>query len=157
MPIAQLETFVSALMDIPNIRDIRLASKGLAAIPQHFLQDNVLAALDRLAKKAWSRGVDLAFHTHVNHVHQVTPLVGEVAKRLLEMGFRDVRNQGVLLRGVNGTAKDLLELSFRLLDDARIGLLDEGPHRCQPLPAPVTQLLDALGDAEAGLLGWNVR
>ena len=41
LPIQQLEPFVSALMDIPNIRDIRLATKGLMAIPQHFLQDNV--------------------------------------------------------------------------------------------------------------------
>ena len=42
-PSRQLEPFVSALMDIPNIRDIRLATKGLMGIPQHFLQDSVLA------------------------------------------------------------------------------------------------------------------
>ncbi|MGA9523469.1 MAG: lysine 2,3-aminomutase [Myxococcaceae bacterium] len=120
LPIQQLEPFVSALMDIPNIRDIRLASKGLMAIPQHFLQDSVLQGLERLAKKSIERGVDLALHTHVNHVSQVTPLVGRAVRKLLDMGFRDVRNQGVLLRGVNGTPKDLLDLCFRLLDDAKI-------------------------------------
>jgi lysine 2,3-aminomutase len=36
------------------------------------------------------------------------------------MGFRDVRNQGVLLRGVNTTPKDLLELCFTLLDRAKV-------------------------------------
>jgi lysine 2,3-aminomutase len=46
--------------------------------------------------------------------------LGKAAKKLLEIGFRDVRNQGVLLRGVNATSKDLLELSFMLLDHARI-------------------------------------
>ncbi|AKQ65281.1 Lysine 2,3-aminomutase [Myxococcus hansupus] len=120
LPIQQLEPFVSALMDIPNIRDIRLASKGLMAIPQHFLQDSVLQGLDRLAKKAIERGVDLAMHTHVNHAQQLTPLVGKAARKLLDMGFRDVRNQGVLLRGVNDSPQALLDLCFTLLDHAKI-------------------------------------
>lgn len=120
VPIAKLEKFVSALMDIPNIRDIRLATKGLQGLPQHFLQDEVLKALDRIAKKAWERGVDIAVHTHVNHASQVTPLVGKAVRKLLEMGFRDVRNQGVLLRGINSTQKDMLELCFMLLDHAKI-------------------------------------
>jgi lysine 2,3-aminomutase len=120
LPIQQLEPFVSALMDIPNIRDIRLASKGLMGIPQHFLQDSVLQGLDRLAKKAVERGVDLALHTHVNHAQQLTPLVGKAVRKLLDMGFRDVRNQGVLLRGVNDSAHALLDLCFTLLDHAKI-------------------------------------
>jgi lysine 2,3-aminomutase len=118
--ITQLEPFVSALLDIPNIRDIRLASKGLIGLPQHFLQDDVVAGLERLARKAFSRGVDLALHTHANHAQQVTPLVGRAARKLLEIGFRDVRNQGVLLRGVNTTPHELVELCFMLLDHAKI-------------------------------------
>jgi lysine 2,3-aminomutase len=118
--ITQLEPFVGALLDIPNIRDIRLASKGLVGLPQHYLQDSVLAGLERLAKKAFDRGVDLALHTHANNAQQITPLVGKATRRLLEIGFRDVRNQGVLLRGVNATANDLLELCFMLLDHAKI-------------------------------------
>ena len=120
VPIEQLEGFVSSLMDIPNIRDIRLASKAFQALPQHFLEDKVLRAMERLAKKSRERGVDLALHTHVNHANQVTPLVAKAAKAFLSMGFRDVRNQGVLLRGVNATAKDLLELCFALLDFGKI-------------------------------------
>ncbi len=120
LPIQLLEPFVAALLDIDNIRDIRLAAKGLIGIPQHFLQDDVLKGLERLAKKARERGVSLAFHTHANHANQVTPLVARASRRLLEIGFRDVRNQGVLLRGTNASAKDLLDLCFRLLDDAAI-------------------------------------
>jgi lysine 2,3-aminomutase len=118
--ISQLEPFVSGLLDIPNIKDIRLASKGLIGLPQHYLQDNVLEGLERLAKKAFDRGVDLALHTHANSAQQVTPLVGRATRKLLEMGFRDVRNQGVLLRGVNATPRDLLDLCFMLLDHAKI-------------------------------------
>lgn len=120
LPIARLEEFVSALLDIENIRDIRLATKGLQGVPQHFLQDDVLAGLGRLADKANARGVDIAVHTHVNAAQQVTPLVGEAVQALLDLGFRDVRNQGVLLRGVNTDVHELLELCFMLLDRAKI-------------------------------------
>jgi lysine 2,3-aminomutase len=120
VPISVLENFVSSLLDIPNIKDIRLATKGLMGLPQHFLQDEVLRAMERMAKKARERDVDIAVHTHVNHSNSLTPLVAEAVRKLLDMGFRDVRNQGVLLRGVNGTAKDLLDLCFTLLDYANI-------------------------------------
>jgi lysine 2,3-aminomutase len=120
LPIVVLEGFVSALMDLPNIRDIRLATKGLMGIPQHFLQDEVLKGLERLAKKARERGVDIAVHTHVNHAQSLTPLVAKAVRQLLDMGYRDVRNQGVLMRGVNNSADALLELCFTLLDHAKI-------------------------------------
>src|SRR5262249_30444566 len=42
MPIKRLEEFVSSMMDLPNIRDIRLATKALMGLPQHFLQRDVL-------------------------------------------------------------------------------------------------------------------
>lgn len=120
LPPQQLEDFVSELIEIPHIRDIRLASKGLMAIPQHFLQGTVLRSMERLAKKARKHDVDLALHTHVNHAQQVTPLVAEAAQMLLDFGFRDVRNQGVLLRGVNTSSQALLDLCFTLLDRAHI-------------------------------------
>ena len=120
LPPQQLEDFVSELIEIPHIRDIRLASKGLMAIPQHFLQGPVLRSMERLAKKARKHDVDLALHTHVNHAQQVTPLVAEAAQMLLDFGFRDVRNQGVLLRGVNTTSEALLDLCFTLLDRGHI-------------------------------------
>jgi lysine 2,3-aminomutase len=120
VPIASLESFVSALMDLPNIKDIRLATKGLMGIPQHFLQDEVIRGLERLSKKAIEHGIDLAMHTHVNSASQVTPLVAKAVKKLFEIGFRDVRNQGVLLRGVNTSPDQLLDLCFTLLDHAKI-------------------------------------
>jgi lysine 2,3-aminomutase len=120
MPATVLEKFILGVLDIENIRDIRLASKGLMGIPQHFLQDDVLKAFDNMATQAVARGVNLALHTHVNHANSVTPLVAEAARKLLDMGFRDVRNQGVLLRGVNDSEKALLDLCFRLQDHGNI-------------------------------------
>ena len=120
VPIKRLEDFVMKLLDIENIRDIRLATKGLMGIPQHFLQDDVRAAAERMATRARERGVDIAVHTHVNCAQQVTPLVADAVRVFLDAGFRDVRNQGVLLRGVNTTPNALLELCFTLLDHAKV-------------------------------------
>ena len=120
VPVKRLVEWLFKLMDLPNIRDVRLATKGLAAIPQHFLQDEVLEGYEAIAKRAREREIDIAVHTHVNSAQQVTPLFGKAVRALLDMGYRDVRNQGVLLRGVNTTPNQILELSFMLLDHAKI-------------------------------------
>jgi len=120
LPWPRLESFVASLLEIESIRDIRLASKALMGLPQHWLSEPVRAGMARLAGVARSRGVSIAIHTHVNNVQSVTPLVARAAKGMLEAGVRDVRNQGVLLRGVNDSAAALLDLSFALLDEASI-------------------------------------
>ena len=120
VPAKRLQDWLFELMDIEHIRDIRIATKGLMGIPQHFLQDDVLAAYDAIAKRARERDKDIAIHTHVNAAQQITPLVGKAVRAMLDMGFRDVRNQGVLLRGVNTTPNQLLELCFTLLDYGKI-------------------------------------
>jgi lysine 2,3-aminomutase len=120
VPWSRLESFVRALLDIDNIRDIRLATKALMGLPQHWLQDEVRAGMERLAKVANQRGVMIAIHTHVNTAQSVTPLVAKAARAMLATGIRDVRNQGVLLRGVNDSAQQLLDVCFALLDGATI-------------------------------------
>jgi lysine 2,3-aminomutase len=120
LPWPRLESFVMRLLEIDTVRDIRLASKALAALPQHWLQEKVIDGVGRLARVAAARGVNLALHTHINHVQSVTPLVAAATRALLDAGLRDVRNQGVLLRGVNATADDLLDLCFALQGEANI-------------------------------------
>jgi len=120
MPFKNLESFVSRLMEIDNIRDIRLATKALMGLPQHWLSDDVVAGMERLCATATARGVHLAVHTHVNTAQSLTPTVARAVKKMIEVGVRDVRNQGVLLRGVNTTQEQLLDLCFALLDEAAI-------------------------------------
>ena len=120
LPWPRLESFVAALLEIDSIRDVRLASKALMGLPQHWLSDEVRAGMTRLATTARSRGASIAIHTHVNAAQSVTPLVARAAAAMLEAGVRDVRNQGVLLRGTNDSAEALLDLCFALLDEAAI-------------------------------------
>ncbi len=120
MPWKNVEAYVDQVLDVETIRDVRLATKALMGLPQHYLQDDVRFGMERLATKANSRGVGLAIHTHVNHANSVTPLVGQAARAMLDVGVRDVRNQGVLMGGVNDSVDRLLDLCFALLDGASI-------------------------------------
>ena len=120
LPWPRLEAFVADLLSVDSVRDIRLASKALMGLPQFWLTDEVRAGMERLAATAARRDVSLAIHTHVNSAQSVTPLVARAAKAMLETGIRDVRNQGVLLRGTNDSVAQLLDLCFALLDDAKI-------------------------------------
>jgi lysine 2,3-aminomutase len=154
LPWNRLESFVAALLEIDNIRDIRLASKALMGLPQHWLQDDVRAGMERLATTARSRGVGLAIHTHVNSAQSVTPLVAEATKAMFEAGVRDVRNQGVLMRGVNASVDDLLDLCFSLLDGA--GIMPYYFYMCDMIPAAEHWRL-AVWEAQAlqhGIMGY---
>ncbi|MFI6784605.1 KamA family radical SAM protein [Micromonospora sp. NPDC050276] len=120
LPWHRLENFVTRLLDLDNVRDIRLASKALAGLPQHWTSDAAVTTMRRLTKAADERGVRLAIHTHVNSVQSVTPAVARAVLAMRDAGVRHIRNQGVLMRGVNDSMRDLLDLCFALLDEAGI-------------------------------------
>ena len=133
VPWRSLESFLMRLLAIETVRDIRLATKALMALPQHWLSPPVVEGLERVARTAARRGVNLAIHTHINHVNSLTPLVARAAQTALAVGVRDVRNQGVLLRGVNASAADLLDLCFALQGEA--GILPYYFYLCDMIPA----------------------
>ena len=118
MPWPRLEAFVDRLLEIDTIRDIRLATKALMGLPQHWLQAEVRRGRGRgAAHRPPPRGQPGDPHPRQRGA------VGDSAGRrggaaMLEAGVRDVRNQGVLMRGVNAAADDLLDLCFALQDEA---------------------------------------
>ncbi|GIF47835.1 L-lysine 2,3-aminomutase [Asanoa ferruginea] len=132
VPWRNLESYLMSLLSIETVRDIRLATKALMGLPQHWLQPDVVEGLERVARTAARRGVNLAIHTHVNHAQSLTPLVAKAAQTALEVGVRDVRNQGVLMRGVNATTADLLDLCFALQGEA--GILPYYFYMCDMIP-----------------------
>jgi lysine 2,3-aminomutase len=132
VPWRQLEAYLMRLLEIDTIRDIRLATKALMGLPQHWLQPDVVEGVERVARTARRRGVNLAIHTHVNHANSLTPLVAQAARTMLDVGVRDVRNQGVLMRGVNATSRDLLDLCFALQGEA--GILPYYFYMCDMIP-----------------------
>ncbi len=104
----------TTLLNLPNIRRIRFASKGLAVMPQKVLSDDdwfrALVEVHELGRKM---GKEVAFHTHFNHPNEITELSARAARRMFEAGIT-TRNQSVLLRGVNDTYESMTLLVRRL-------------------------------------------
>jgi lysine 2,3-aminomutase len=104
----------NALLDIEHVRRIRFATKSVSVQPMKFLSDEAwFSAIAEIAKRGRSMFKSVFIHTHFNHPREVTPLVETVMRRLFSESIH-VRNQAVLLRGVNDDAKTLIDLTKKL-------------------------------------------
>ncbi|KAI8930503.1 hypothetical protein NX059_012452 [Plenodomus lindquistii] len=114
-----LREIVERLLSIPHVRRIRVATKGLGVAPGRFLDDskdgwaNTLIDLSNQGRK---QGKQVCLHTHINHAQEITWVSKMAAQRLFENGVI-VRNQAVLLRGVNDNFQALYELIKTLADN----------------------------------------
>jgi lysine 2,3-aminomutase len=104
----------NALLDIEHVRRIRFATKSVSVQPMKFLSDEAwFSALVDVAQRGRQMFKSVFVHTHFNHPREVTPLVEKAMRRLFSEGIF-VRNQSVLLRGVNDDPKTLIELIRKL-------------------------------------------
>lgn len=65
--------------------------------------------LIELSNKGRDMAKQVCLHTHINHVNEITWVTRQAANRLFKHGVI-VRNQSVLLNGVNDTKEDLSNL-----------------------------------------------
>ena len=108
---SQILELGDALLDIEHVRRIRFATKAIAVQPMKFLSDEDWSnAVLKVVKRGRSMFKDVCIHTHFNHPREMSPLVEQVMRRLHAAGVT-VRNQTVLLRGVNDDAETLRRLS----------------------------------------------
>lgn len=109
-----IEHIGMSLVEMPNIRRMRFATKGLAVMPQKVLTDpEWLDAITRVVDRGRALHKEVVIHTHFNHPAEFTWISREATDRLMERGIT-VRNQTVLQRGVNDTAEDMILLARRL-------------------------------------------
>lgn len=102
------------LLELPNIRRIRYATKGLAVLPQKILTDHPwVDALTRVVELGRKRHKDVVIHTHFNHPGEITGITHDAMNRLTERGIT-VRSQTVLQHGVNDDAATMQLLVRRL-------------------------------------------
>jgi lysine 2,3-aminomutase len=107
---ANLRALGNALLDIEHIRRIRFATKAVSVQPMKFITDHDwFAALADVAQRGRELFKNVYVHTHFNHPNEVTPYVERAMRRLHEKGIF-VRNQSVLLRGVNDDAATMKAL-----------------------------------------------
>jgi lysine 2,3-aminomutase len=104
-------------LDIPHIRRFRFATKGLSVSPSRLLdpEDGWVNTVIELEKKARKLGKHICIHTHFNSVNEISWITKLGAQRLHQAGVT-VRNQTVLLNGVNNTPEKMCALVHALAD-----------------------------------------
>ncbi|TKA80705.1 hypothetical protein B0A55_03698 [Friedmanniomyces simplex] len=105
------------LLSIPHIKRFRFATKGLAVNPIRILDntDGWVGAFVALSDKGRALGKQVAMHTHFNTPNECTWITELAARHLFARGVT-VRNQTVLLRGVNDDVATMSALIRRLAD-----------------------------------------
>ena len=104
----------NALLDIPHVRRMRFATKGPAIMPMKILTDTAwVDALTAIVERGRKMGKDVVLHTHFNAPEEITWITEKAMQVLFERGIF-VRNQSVLIRGVNDTPERMHRLVKRL-------------------------------------------
>jgi len=110
LPASQLKYIGEMLLAIPHIRRIRFATKGPAVMPMKILSDTEWTdTLVKIVEKGRKLHKEVCLHTHFNSVNEITDITRLAMNRLFERGVK-VRNQSVLIRGVNDSAEEMIQL-----------------------------------------------
>ncbi|KAJ4297935.1 hypothetical protein N0V90_005834 [Kalmusia sp. IMI 367209] len=112
-----LQMIGQRLLKIPHIRRFRIASKGLAVAPSRVLDetDTWTKTLIDLTRQGRELGKQVCWHTHFNHPSEITWITREAARYLFGQGVI-IRNQSVLLKGVNDDFETMRTLIESLAD-----------------------------------------
>jgi lysine 2,3-aminomutase len=110
----QIDFIGSTLLGMENIRRIRIATKGPAVMPQKVLTDHEwIDAVTRVVDLGRRLHKEVVIHTHFNHPNEITGITQSAMLKVFERGIT-VRNQAVLIRGVNDTPETMKLLVKRL-------------------------------------------
>ena len=103
-----------SLLAIPHVRRMRFATKGPAVMPMKILTDPAWTdALVGVVDKGRAMGKDVVLHTHFNSPNEISWITEKAMRLLFERGVL-VRNQSVLIRGVNDDVDTMTTLVKRL-------------------------------------------
>jgi lysine 2,3-aminomutase len=101
LPPKNIELIGNALLDIPHVRRMRFATKGPAIMPMKILtHPEWVDALTSIVDRGRKMGKEVVLHTHFNSANEITWITEKAMRLLFERGIF-VRNQSVLIRGVN--------------------------------------------------------
>ncbi len=114
LPAKNLRLIGDALLDIPHVKRMRFATKGPAVMPMKILTDkDWVEALVHVVDRGKKMGKDVVLHTHFNSPNEITWITEKAIQVLFERGVV-VRNQSVLIRGVNDDEATMQLLVKRL-------------------------------------------
>jgi lysine 2,3-aminomutase len=110
----QISLIGNRLLEMPNIRRIRFATKGPAVMPMKLITDTEwLDALTSVVERGRKLHKEVVLHTHFNHPNEITAITKRALDGVFERGII-VRNQSVLQRKVNDSVATMQLLVKRL-------------------------------------------
>ncbi len=110
----QITLIGNKLLEMPNIRRIRFATKGPAVMPMKLITDHEwLDALTAVVERGRKLHKEVVLHTHFNHPNEITAITKRALDGVFERGII-TRNQSVLQRGVNDSIETMQLLVKRL-------------------------------------------
>jgi lysine 2,3-aminomutase len=114
LPAKSMTTIGEALLAIPHVRRMRFATKGPAVMPMKILTDHAWTdALVGIVDRGRTLGKDVVLHTHFNNPNEISWITQKAMALLFERGVF-VRNQSVLIRGVNDDKHTMRKLVKQL-------------------------------------------
>ena len=144
--------YLELLTAIDHVRSIRFGTRTPVTLPQRITSDSELVEL--LAKYAYRK--QLYVVTQFNHAAEITPESTAAVQTLLRVGV-PVRNQTVLLRGVNDRSDTLVDLMDGLV---AIGVMPYYLFQCRPVTGvksrfqvPLREGVRIVNEAQANLNG----
>src|SRR5665648_242119 len=109
-----LREIAGRLLNIPHIQRIRFASRGPSVMPMKILTDKEWTrALVDVVHEARIQCKEVCLHTHFNSANEITAITREAMDFLYRRAVR-IRNQSVLIRGVNDTPEAMTLLIKQL-------------------------------------------
>ena len=110
----QIAHIGESLLDIPHIRRLRYATKGIAIMPMKITHDEKwMEAFLGVHKKAHAMGKQVVIHTHFSSPNEITKWTQEAMARLYSEHVL-VRNQAVLQEGVNNSESAMISMARKL-------------------------------------------
>jgi lysine 2,3-aminomutase len=115
----QITLIGNKLLEMPNIRRIRFATKGPAVMPMKLITDTEwLDALTAVVERGRKLHKEVVLHTHFNHPNEITAITKRALDSVFERGII-TRNQSVLQRGVNDRV-DTMQLLVKRLGHCQV-------------------------------------
>jgi lysine 2,3-aminomutase len=115
----QITLIGNRLLEMPNIRRIRFATKGPAVMPMKLITDHEwVDALTAVVERGRKLHKEVVLHTHFNHPNEITAITKRALDGVFERGII-TRNQSVLQRGVNDRV-DTMQLLVKRLGHCQV-------------------------------------
>ncbi len=147
-----LETYLETFLSIPSIRYVRFGTRIPAVMPSRITEDPML----KILLSEYGRTRQIVIVTQFNHPREVTPEARKAVNYLKECGCI-IRNQAVLLQGVNDDPEVLAELMEKLVS---AGVIPYYVFQCRPVKGvrnqfqvPILKGIEIIDEAKSYMSG----